>query len=193
MTTPTSQLDAVNYMLASIQEAPVSSLEGTNVDDVATAVSALDRASRSVQKRGYRFNTEPDFEFTPDADGFINLPSSTLKVVIKRGRYTEDPVWRGTRLYDRKDGTYVFDRNIKADVTKMLDFEDMPESAREYIFTKAARVFQQQTIGDDDHYSFTARDEQISRAEFINDMQDGASNNMVSGPGMEWIATRRVR
>lgn len=54
----TTELEAVNAMLASIGEAPVASLTGVTDTDVVTAISILRNTAREVQSLGWRFNTE---------------------------------------------------------------------------------------------------------------------------------------
>ena len=61
MTTPvvaSSELEAVNFMLDTIGEAPVSSIEGSGLVDVKIAVNTLAMVSRQVQVEGWAFNTD---------------------------------------------------------------------------------------------------------------------------------------
>ena len=70
-----------------------------------------------------------------------------------------DVAIRGNRLYDRKNKTYQFEQSIKADLTILLEFNELPQAARHYITIRAARVFQQRVIGSDTLGSFTEKDE----------------------------------
>lgn len=54
----TTELEAVNAMLASIGEAPVADLATATATDVVMAISILRNTAREVQMLGWRFNTE---------------------------------------------------------------------------------------------------------------------------------------
>ena len=60
MTTPTTELEAVNIMLSTIGEAPVNNLDSGLVD-AETAETILKNVSRDVQSHGWNFNSEPDY------------------------------------------------------------------------------------------------------------------------------------
>ena len=66
---------------------------------------------------------------------------------------------RGNRLYDRNGKTYTFTEPLKADLTTLLEFSDLPQAARHYITIRAARVFQQRVVGSDTLGNFTEKDE----------------------------------
>lgn len=188
----TSRLDAVNTILTASGEQPVSALINTTAD-VANAESILDETSRDVQARGWHFNTEKDVPFVPDSDGFINLPANVVKIDTDVYRYADiDPVQRGSRLYDRKNRTYVFKRKVEAEVVYFLPFEELPEQARRYIAMKAARVFHTRFIGAEVVFQFTQREEDdalgsLKKAELAN----ADSNFFASNPAMARRAYRR--
>ena len=52
-----TELQAINQVLASVGQAPVTTLEQTN-PDVAIVISTLDQVSREVQAEGWTFNQE---------------------------------------------------------------------------------------------------------------------------------------
>ena len=73
----TAQLDAVNEMLMSVGQTPVTQLEATN-PDVALAFETLTQVSRGVQAEGWTFNRENHLStFAPD--------STTKKIQIPTG------------------------------------------------------------------------------------------------------------
>jgi hypothetical protein len=77
-TSPTTKLEAVNTMLSTIGEAPVNSL-ATGLIDAETAETILNNVSREVQARGWNFNTEYDYTFSPNVDGEIDLPANIIR------------------------------------------------------------------------------------------------------------------
>ena len=59
------ELQAVNQILASVGQAPVTTLEQTN-PDVAIAYNTLQQVSREVQAEGWTFNREYRYPLTPN-------------------------------------------------------------------------------------------------------------------------------
>jgi hypothetical protein len=158
----TSELDAVNIMLGTIGESPINSLDAaTGVVDAVTARAILSEVSVQVQEEGWHFNTEYEFVLTPSLDSKeISVPANAIEVDASAyDRNDIDVAIRGNRLYDRKNKTFQFQQDIKADLTILLEFNELPQAARHYITIRAARVFQQRVIGSDTLGSFSEKDE----------------------------------
>ena len=158
----TSELDAVNIMLGTIGESPINSLDAaTGVVDAVTARAILSEVSVQVQEEGWHFNTEYEFVLTPSLDSKeIYVPANAIEVDASAyDRNDIDVAIRGNRLYDRKNKTFQFQQDIKADLTILLEFNGLPQAARHYITVRAARVFQQRVIGSDTLGSFSEKDE----------------------------------
>ena len=158
----TSELDAINIMLGTIGESPINSLDAaTGVVDAVTARAILSEVSVQVQEEGWHFNTEYEFILTPSLDTKeIYIPANTIEVdASEYDRNDIDVAIRGNRLYDRKNKTFQFQQDIKADLTILLEFNELPQAARHYITVRAARVFQQRVIGSDTLGSFSEKDE----------------------------------
>jgi hypothetical protein len=167
----TTKLEAVNTMIAVIGEAPVNTLGGTAVPiTVVQAENVLDETNRAVQSEGWHFNTEYEYELTPDATtSKITLPGNTLKVDLDPEKYTNvDAVQRGLKLYDRKNHTDVWSGPIKATITFQLDFTESPEQIRHYVTIKAARIFSNRFLGSREIEGFTVRDEIEAKARAID-------------------------
>ena len=158
----TSELDAVNILLGTIGESPINSLDAaTGVVDAVTARAILSEVSVQVQEEGWHFNTEYEFVLTPAlGTKEIYIASNTIEVDASTyDRNDIDVAIRGNRLYARKNKTYQFEQDIKADLTILLEFHELPQAARHYITIRAARVFQQRVIGSETLGSFTEQDE----------------------------------
>lgn len=160
MLTATTELEAVNALLMSIGEAPVNSLD-SGLDDALIAKITLDEVSRTVQKHGWYFNTEDGFPIKSNIDKELVVPKNILKLDMQDTRY----VLRGRRVYDRQKHTFKIEKDLKATVIIALDFEDLPESARQAIMYRAARIFQNRVVGSQVIYSFTKEDEATAMAE----------------------------
>lgn len=158
----TSELDAINIMLGTIGESPINSLDAaTGVVDAVTARAILSEVSVQVQEEGWHFNTEYEFVLTPAlGTKEIYVPANTIEVDASAyDRNDIDVAIRGNRLYDRKNKTFQFQQDIKADLTILLEFNELPQAARHYITVRAARVFQQRVVGSDTLGSFSEKDE----------------------------------
>lgn len=164
--TLTSELDAVNIMLGTIGESPISSLDAsTGVADAVIARQVLSEVAVQVQEEGWHFNVEENFVLTPSTDtGNVYLPANCLEADTTGDDRLMDVAMRGRRLYDRTNHTFVFTKSIKANLVLMLEFDDLPQAARHYITVRAARVFQQRVVGSDTLGTFTERDEVRARA-----------------------------
>jgi len=166
--TATTELEAVNVLLASIGEAPVSQL-GSGLDEEAIAASTLTEVSRAVQLKGWSWNTEENYPLTKNLIGEIYLPTNALKIDYQSTRY----VTRGQRAYDKTAHTYTLDTNLKATIIFGLSWEELPEAMRSYVMYRAGRVFQGRQVGSQVLYEFTKQDEQdawliLSSAEHEN-------------------------
>ncbi len=163
--TPTSTLEAINIMLSGIGETPVNSLESGLVD-AEMAEMILNATSREVQSRGWKFNTERKYRITPaTTSGEIILPSNALKADLSKEIGEFDLVQRGNKMYDLLSHSYTIGKTVELDIVVFLDFELLPEAARNYITIKASRIFQDRTVGSDTIHGFQEKDEMYALVE----------------------------
>jgi hypothetical protein len=144
-----TELEAVNEMLMSIGQAPVSTLNVSGIRDVNVARAELVKVSRRVQSRGWHFNTDDTYTLYPDADGIVLIPAGALKVkgATATDVYTTRRHAKGMALYNRTDATFVFPASVTVAVVWGFTFEDLPETARAYVATSAGRKFQSRVVG----------------------------------------------
>lgn len=178
MPTLTSKLEAVNSMLGHIGESPVNSISNTNALPVsaATAISALDEISRSVQSEGWQFNTEVNVTLAPAGDGSITLSEDILE--LDPIDTSIDVVQRGLSLFDRSNNTQAFTKALKVNQTRLLDWESLPEPARRYITLQASRVFQGRVVGSRELEALIARDEYKAYAA-LTEFDSGSSDRTI--------------
>lgn len=157
----TTKLDAVNTMLSIIGEPPINSISGTTRADAQIALNILTEISREVQNAGWHFNTEKNVEFQPDVNKEINLADNVVRVDLEDENQssTVDVVVRGSKLYNRYSRSYLFDATIKATTVYLLEFEELPQAARQFIMIRAGRVFGDRMVGSEKHHGFTIQDE----------------------------------
>ncbi len=173
--TPTTEIEAVNVMLAAIGEAPVSSLDDPSLVDAALAQSLVKETSVDIQTRGLHCNTEINFPLIPTVDGEINVPINCVRIDTTDVSRDVDVTQRGNRLYDRIEKSYTsFSEKLYVDMVLLLEFDELPQHVKRYITVKAARRFQARFLGSDTLAAFTNLDEQealieFERAEAINE------------------------
>lgn len=161
---PTTELEAVNAILASVGEAPVDAIDGEFVD-ASSAKSLLTQESRRVQTKGWTFNTELEMTLQPDEDGIIWLPDNTLRFV-----YADNTiVQRGSKLYDRTNHTNVFTEDLTdVELIVGLAFDELPEALRLFLTLRAGRRFQDRLQSDQILHQIQLRDEIAAWASFMD-------------------------
>ena len=143
-----TELDAVNLMLSAIGESPVNTIENSGLADVVSAVNTLRNVS----------------------------PVNTLKVDVTRkngAHLLKDYINEGGQLYDIENNTNQFSENIDVDIVLLKDFILLPSPARDYIAARAAREYQQATIGSAQLASF----EGISEADALRNLNAMETQN----------------
>lgn len=178
-----TEIDAVNLMLSTIGEAPISSLENAMHSDAIMSRQTLSMVSRQVQAEGWWFNTESAVEITPDIEGYITTPELIISLDIEptqREYATHDVVLRGVRLYDRKNHTYKFEKPLKVTMISMLPFEELPECAKQYIVIRAARQFQGEAVGSEILHGFTTLNETMARAVMMREQLKNSDSSFLS-------------
>ena len=173
MTKPSSmtELEAVNVLLTTIGEAPVNTLSGNQVTDVTIAKQVLNEVSREVQSQGWHFNTEPKVKLVRNVDNEIAVPADTAR--IDSNEY--NVVIREGKLFDLDERKFTFESNIEADIVYYRDFEELPDTAKKYITTRAARIYSDRMINSETMHRMLAKDEQsalIDLKEFEGDTGD---------------------
>lgn len=180
---PTTELEAINTMLATIGEAPVSTINGAVTVDVTIAVNTLNEVNRAVQGHGWYFNTEVNYTLQPDTLGTIRPPPNTLRLVFTKNNPNLDPVFRAGVIYDRTNKTTNFlvlapGGLVAKKLVLFLAFEDLPDSARHYITIHAARLFQQRVQASPLIEQFTAIEEAAAMRELQSDESATAGLNI---------------
>jgi len=171
----TTKIQAINTMLSTVGEPPINSLAAQRADAL-IAQNILDEVCREVLSYGWQFNTDEGVYLTPDSNtGFIYVPDTVVRVDMDRAELEYDIVVRGNRLYNRKNNSYVFSGQIKVVQVYLMDFDEMPETAKRYVTVRAARIFQDRMVGSEKHHAFTLRDEVAALAtmnEYENEVGD---------------------
>jgi hypothetical protein len=174
-----TELEAVNMMLRAIGEAPVSTLEGTTTADVATAIDILSDTNKEVQQKGWHFNTEWDVTLSVDENNRIPLGTDVSSVLSPSKRITMRGISGVMYIYDLDDNTFTFTQAITDAVTvKILDFVDLPQTARNYIMVRASRIFQEEIMGQVSAERVNRQEELQAEADLMDDDADRSGYNV---------------
>ena len=162
ITTRTTELEAVNTILSTIGEAPLSTLTGSLPVDGTTAKNILNEISREVQSAGWHFNTQYKVDLTRDTDNKVPIGTDVVRVELnnKYDKSSYDVVQRGTYLFNLAKNSETFDQDFTENtLIYLLDFDKLPEQARRYITIRSARVFHDRTLGANTLHKFSSEDE----------------------------------
>tara|TARA_R100001443_G_scaffold37246_2_gene51004 strand:+ start:1451 stop:2095 length:645 start_codon:yes stop_codon:yes gene_type:complete len=156
-----SELNAVNQMLQSIGQAPVTTLEQSN-PDVAIAYDTLMQVSRDVQAEGWTFNKEYHYSMALNSDGTVDVPEGMLQCMLSpdkaenankravlRSRDSVSPTGSVVRkLYDIISHTFIWTDKPCCDIVWFHDYVNIPVTVQSYIIARASTMFAQRTTGD---------------------------------------------
>ncbi len=196
MTTPTTELEAVNIMLSTIGEAPVNNLESGLVD-AETAETILKNVSRDVQSHGWNFNSEPDYTVAADTSGNVILPTEIVRADLAQSETKfrsskNEYIQRGNKMYDKVNHTYNIGKALKLDVVVSLTFDLLPEIARRYIAIKAARIFQERVVGSETLSTMNRNDEQQAWFALQEMEGDNSDYNIFDDYGTASVLDRHI-
>ena len=169
-----TELDAVNQILSSVGQAPVTTLDMQN-PEVYTVVETLRNTSREVQSEGWGFNSEYHVKFTPKADKQIDIPFDVLEIDTDKHVHgdTYDVIRKDGKLYDKYHHRFSdreefeFDEDIYCDVIYFRQFNDLPFVFQAHITAKAARKVAVKLIGSGELIQILAADEELTKAAVI--------------------------
>jgi hypothetical protein len=178
----TSFLEAVNRVLQMLGEAPVNSLDG-QFGLAQQAQDSINDVSRKIQAEGWSFNT--DYERLLMRDSItqeISIGPNVSRVKVEPYSYPDvDVVMRGGRLYDRRAGSYEFDEDLRADVTYILEWDEVPEYAHQYFMIKAGRQLQEAILGSADLSKINITAEMEARSLFLEEETSSGDHSWLRG------------
>ena len=172
-TNATEELPAINEILASVGQAPVTTLDQTN-PDVSIAYNTLLNVSREVQAEGWTFNKEYDVKVLPDNDDFILIANNVLQAKLNQDTHRgtsvvirRDPTDTKKKLYNRTadPSTYEFtDEDYRLDYVYYFDWVDLPTPIQDYIVARAAAIVSSRIVGDSTQFQLLQQREGFARA-----------------------------
>lgn len=191
---PQTELQAVNVGMAAIGANAITSLANASANsDSAIAIRFLGEVNRTVQSEGWAWNTDDAFPIDPGPDGDITLPANTVKVkqAYASGTYDKNLVERGGRLYDRKNHTFNIGTTAYVDIVTVLDFEDLPQAARNYISLEAASRLVAEKLVSTTASKFVASQLAPARILLEQAEADADQSTMADNPHVQRTRSRR--
>lgn len=137
------KLTVVNRMLATMGEKGLNSLADAHAFK-ADALDMLESVSRKVQTRAWWFNTEKVTLTPSPIDDGIYLPTDCLSIRTTSAALVK----RGNRIYNLDGGSYEFTTDQTINLIRLVEFEDLEETAADYISAMAVLQFQSDFDGD---------------------------------------------
>ena len=141
-----TELSAVNTILGSIGQAPISTLDYDN-PEISFVYNLLKESNQDVQNEEWIFNKENHIKFTRDSNNEFVIESNIIRMDrddewdrtrdFVRRRDSADSKWK---IYDKVNHTFQFpdDEYFYFNVVRLLPFEDIPSCFQRYITYKAA-------------------------------------------------------
>ena len=159
------ELPAVNQILQSCGQAPVTTLDQTN-PDVAIAYQTLLEVSREVQAEGWTFNKEGHIKMTPDSNKEIRIPNNVLQIdaTANASNVGMDIIRRNGKLYDKVKHDDKFDKAVECDIVWLFDWVDLPRPIADFITARAAAITSSRIVGDTNQYQMLQQKEAFTRA-----------------------------
>lgn len=178
-----TELSAVNSILGSIGQAPVTQLNTEN-PEISFIYNIFRESMVDVQNEGWVFNREDHVPLKPDQSGYIYVPADTLRLDISGGQIdrSKDVVMRNGRLYDKVEHTDVFTDTIEVDIVRIYDFADLPSVFQRYITTRAASRAATQLVSNPQLVQLLGQQEAMTRAACIEYECNQGDHNFMGFP-----------
>lgn len=207
-----TELEAINYMLLSAGEQPVTALAGEGLGtDTTTARFLLDLVRKEVQERGLDENVYELIIPLNTADNTVSLPNNTIDAYVKDSLEHTDTsgetrgnanfIVRDGKLYNASKQSFdlsefndeVEDQGgFRVCVKVYLDFEDLNPTSRRAVMEEAARRYQLATQGDQQVDRMMAQRAEMSRViHRANDFNNKGRNLFDGSDYRRWFAVSR--
>ena len=176
-----TELSAVNSILGSIGQAPVTTLGAVTTDvtnsgqeivntfanpQIAIIHNLLMEVTKDVQNEGWHFNKQDNKKKSPDGNGNFLIPNNYLRYDVHGGLYDRnlDVVRKNGKLWDNVRDTDVFTGDLYFDITYLLDFNDVPPAIQRYIIARASVRAATQLVSNPDLVKLLQLEEAQTRA-----------------------------
>ena len=181
-----TELSAVNSILGSIGQSPVTNITGNALQnpEIAFVVNLLNEVNKDVQTIGWTFNTEHKVKRTPDAQGNYVVPSNAIVYDISDGQIDRETnvVKRDGKLFDTINQTDVFTGEYYFDIVTLYPFTDVPPAIQRYIIARASMRAATQLVSNGDLVKLLQLEEQQARANALEYETEQGDHNFMGFP-----------
>ena len=134
-----TELSAVNSILGSIGQSPITTLNFQN-PEISFIYNILSEVTKDVLNEGWHFNKQDNKKVSPDSNGNFLIPNNYLRYDVHEGLYDRnlDVVRRNGKLFDNVKDTYVFTSDLYFDITYLFNFNDLPPAIQRYIIARTS-------------------------------------------------------
>ena len=140
-----TELSAVNAILGSIGQSPVSSIDYNN-PEISYIYNILKETNQDVQTEGWTFNKEHHIKYSNKVGNKFHIDADVIQIDNQDEwdrtrdfvrRKDSDGIWK---LYDRVNHTFEYpdDDYFYVHVTRLLEFENIPSVFQRYIIYRAS-------------------------------------------------------
>ena len=193
MTTTTvtidTELSAVNAILGSIGQAPISSIDFDN-PEISFIYNILKETNQDVQNEGWIFNQEKHVKFTNKTGDKFHIESDMIQIDGTDGwdrtrsfvrRKDTDGVWK---LYDKVNHTFEFpdDAYFHVNVIRLMKFEDIPTPFQRYIIYRASTRAAVQLVSNPNLQKMLSTNELQARAACVEYECNQGDHNFMGWP-----------
>lgn len=181
-----TELDVINAILATKGMRPLNSLASDH-PSLPPAKSKLDNTMNKTQNLGLWFNTSyPTLKLNSDSE--IVLPAGTLHCDPVKTSYRTAK--RGNRLYNLDTSSYIFDTELEVKLVLELPFDDLPESAKQYVRDAARYEYYLDEDGTEPKLTRFERARGVSWAVFYREHLRNRDVNYLHGNNLTRLMSR---
>jgi hypothetical protein len=193
----TTTLSVVNACLASMGETPLNAISEPH-EFKASAIRALAKSSRSLQARGWWYNTEAMTLTPAPTTGFMQLAGDVIKWqsgvrstdLLVRSQAKPWLIQRGSRLYDTRTRSYSITEDVTGEVVREIPFEDLPPVVADYIAADAVLKFQSNYDGDNNRRQELLQELAQARMEVNAEETRQLASNVINNSTRLWRIKR---
>ena len=181
-----TELSAVNSILGSIGQSPVTNITGNSLQnpEIAFVVNLLAEVNKDVQTIGWTFNTEHKVKKSPDAQGNYVVPTNAIVYDFHDGQADRgtNVVKRDGKLFDTINQTDVFTGEYYFDIVTLYPFTDVPPAIQRYIIARASMRAATQLVSNGDLVKLLQLEEQQARANAMEFETEQGDHNFIGFP-----------
>ena len=181
-----TELSAVNSILGSIGQSPVTNITGDALlnPEIAFVVNLLGEVNKDVQSIGWTFNSEYHVKKSPDANGNYPVPANAIMYDISDGQVDRQTnvVQRDGKMYDIIRQSDVFTTDYYFDSVVLLPFTDVPSPIQRYIIARASMRAATQIVSNADLVKLLQVEEAQARANAMEFETEQGDHNFMGFP-----------